>query len=385
MDSMYLVYFFLATILFFGASYTGKDAWNEEYTSLRQTKILQGITAIGIALHHMAQKTCAPWHPRQYVVHGLDLFVSMGHLFVAIFLFCCGLGLYKSLHSKQNYLTGFCKRRILPLVIAFFLSEWIYTIVRLLMGEEMEPIKILWYLSGLHMANPNAWYIIVIPFFYLVFWIAFRSCNKEGVAIFWVLVFTISYTFVGACIDHQYDWWMRGEWWYNSIILFPLGLIFGKYEQKVTSFIKKGYWFWLVISFVALFALTRWSDYMINNVWGYYGEWGDPLKIQHRLLSAASQWLVCIVYVAFWFFLMMKIKFGNKILVWMGSLTLEFYLMHGMFVEMFGYNFLDVSKSITYIKDVPVYMLTVLVCSVLATLLFSWLWKVTRKRLIRNM
>ena len=175
MDWMYLFYFLLALVLFFGAKSTGRGQWNEEYTSLKQTKILQGITALGIALHHMAQKTCAPWHPTAFTVHGLDVFVPVGYLFVAVFLFCSGLGLYKSFKTKPDYLKGFFRRRILPIIIAFYLSEFIYTGIRLIMGERMNLITILWSLSGLHMANFNAWYVVVIPFFF-----AETECRPES-------------------------------------------------------------------------------------------------------------------------------------------------------------------------------------------------------------
>ena len=375
MDWMYLFYFFLALLIFFGAKGMGRGNWNGEFTSLKQTKILQGITALGIALHHMAQKTCAPWHPAKYAVHGLDPFIPMGYMFVGVFLFCSGLGLYKSLRTKPDYLKGFCRRRILPVVIAFYLSEFIYTGVRLLMGEQMDLTKILWYLSGLHMANFNAWYVIVIPFFYLAFWAAFRLCRREGAAIFLVFAFTLAYTVLGAFIDHQSDWWMRGEWWYNSIILFPLGILFGKFEKQVTRFFRKGYWFWLLFFFAGIFLLFRQSEWLNNHTWGYYGEWGDPLKVAHRLMSAGMEWLVCVFYVGFCFLLMMKVKFGNKALAWLGSVTLEFYLMHGIFVELFGYNFLDITKSIIYIKSVPLYITVVLACTVPSVLLFRLLRK----------
>ena len=111
MDRMYLVYFLLGLLFFFGARLACRNEWNEDYTSLKQTKVMQGITALFIALHHMAQKTCAPWHPTRYTVHGLDVFVPLGYLFVGVFLFCSGLGLYRSLHSKPDYLKGFFRRR----------------------------------------------------------------------------------------------------------------------------------------------------------------------------------------------------------------------------------------------------------------------------------
>ena len=64
MDWFYLLYFLLGLLVFFGAISFGKGIWNEEYTSLKQTKSLLGITAFGIALHHLAEKTCAPWNPK---------------------------------------------------------------------------------------------------------------------------------------------------------------------------------------------------------------------------------------------------------------------------------------------------------------------------------
>ena len=375
MDWMYLLYFLLGVLIFFGARCEKRGEWNEEYTGLRQTKTLLGVTALGVALHHMAQKSCAPWHSPQVIVHGLDLFVPMGYMFVGVFLFCSGLGLYKSLKSKPDYLKGFFKRRVLPIITAFYLSEIIYTAIRLLMGEKMDFTTLVWYLSGLHMSNFNAWYVIVIPFFYLAFWAAFRLCKKEGWAVFFVYLFTLGYAVLGAFIDHQNEWWMRGEWWYNSIILFPLGLTFGKYEKQVTAFLKKGYYFWLPLSFLLIFLLYWQSEWLNGNVWGYYGEWGDPLKVPHRLLSAGFQWLSAIAYTAFCFLAMMKISLGNRALSWLGGVTLEFYLMHGIYVELFGYDFLGFTKSIVYIRNVPLYILTVLSCAIPATVLFRLLLK----------
>ena len=385
MDWMYLFYFFLALLLFFGAKGAGRGNWNEEYTSLKQTKILQGIMALFIALHHMAQKTCAPWHPSTYTVHGLDPFIPIGYVLVGVFLFCSGLGLYKSFKTKPDYLRNhFFRKRILPIVIAYYLSEWIYTVVRLLMGQKMKTVEIFWYLSGLHMANENAWYLIVIPFFYLAFWAAFRFCKKEGIAIFLVFAFTLGYTVLGAFIDHQDDWWMRGEWWYNSIILFPLGILFAKFEKPLTRFFRKGYWIWLVFFLAAFLLLLQQSEWLNNNRWGYYGEWGDRLKVEHRLMSAGLQWAVAVFFTAFCFQLMMKVRFGNKALAWLGGMTLEFYLMHGMFVEMFGYSFLDVAKSLVYIKNVPLYIVAVLACSIAAAFLFRLLLNLITRPLIKK-
>ena len=54
MDWMYLVYFSLAVLIFFGSKGMGRGNWNDEFTSREQTKILHGVMALGVALHHMA-------------------------------------------------------------------------------------------------------------------------------------------------------------------------------------------------------------------------------------------------------------------------------------------------------------------------------------------
>ena len=366
---MYLFYFLLAALLFFGAQYMSD--WNDSYTTRDQTIVLRGAMALGVALHHMAQKTCAPWHPYQYRVHGLDPFLHVGYLFSSVFLFCSGMGLYRSLRQKPDYLKGFPRKRILPIIIAFYLSEILYTAVRLAMGRRMDAITAIWYLSGLHMANPNAWFVVAIVFLYLIFWTAFRRCRREGIAILSVALFALAYAALGATVGHQDNWWMQGEWWYNSIMLFPLGLLFGKYENQITAFLKKGYLFWLILSFAATLLLFRQSEWINNNGWGYYGTGG----ISRSLMSAGLQWCVATAFTSCCFLLMMKIRFGNRALSWLGSESLGFYLMHGLFVEFFGYNFMDISKSVIYIRNLPVYIAVVLACSALATLLFGRVWR----------
>ncbi len=374
MDWLDLVYFLLGALIFFGAVSCGGE-WNGEVTSLKQTKALQGIAALGVAFHHMGQKTCAPWHDRPVIVHGLDFFVPIGFLFVGVFFFCSGLGLYRSFRTKPGYMKGFCRRRILPVVLAFYLSEIIYTAVRLALGEKMAVRDVLWYLSGLHMANFNAWYVIVIPFFYLVFWLAFRYCRREGAAIAWVTGFSLAYAVLGAYLGHPDGWWMRGEWWYNTIMLFPLGLLFGKYEKPVLAFFRKGWWLWLAISFAAMIGLYRLSVLAKDFWWGYYRGIYDRSRVWCSLGTAAMEWLASLAAVWFCFVLMMKVKLGNRVLAFFGGITLEFYLMHGLFVELFGYNFSDVANSACYIRSVPLYILVVLACSVPAALLFRLAWK----------
>ena len=84
-----------------------------------------------------------------------------------------------------------------------------------------------------------------------------------------------------------------------------------------------------------------------------------------------SQMAVSCAFVFLVFLLNMKIKIGNKVLKFMGALTLEFYLIHGLFVELFGYDFLEMRPSIHYIRNVALYLLVVIALSVPAAVLLQ--------------
>ena len=87
------------------------------------------------------------------------------------------------------------------------------------------------------------------------------------------------------------------------------------------------------------------------------------------------QWLLCIAYTAVNFLFLLKVRLGNRLLTLLGSVTLELYLMHGMFVEMFGYDFLEEVPSIRYIRNVPLYIVVVFACSIPATYVYHVVWK----------
>lgn len=375
MDGTYIVYFLLGALLLFGARYAGRKKWNEDPFSLKQTKALRGFTAVCIMFHHMSQKTGAPWHNPAFIVQGLEPFVPVGYYFVAVFLFCSGFGLYKSYKTKPDYLKHFGRNRILPVVVAFYLSEWIYIGVRALMGQKMSLSQILYYAVGVQMANTNAWYVIAVLFFYLFFYLPFRFCKREGTAIAWVAAGLLAYIAVGTLTDHN-NWLMCGEWWYNTALVFLLGILFGKYEKTLTERAKKGYWLWLALAFAAMFLLFRLSAHLADDLGWYYGEnWRDPLKVLHRWIVALTQNLASFFYVCFLFLAMMKIRIGNKLLGILGGLTLEIYLIHSMFVEMFGFDFSEVVPSIVYIKNVGLYVLVVAACTAVATFFFHLLYK----------
>lgn len=370
MDKLvYLYYPLVLLLLFWGSKWYGCKQWNEEFFSLDQSKMWQGFFAVCIMLHHAGQKTCAPWLQKWYIRPGLDFFVPIGYFLVGFFLLCSGYGLYVSWKRKENYLKGFIRRRVLPLVVAFYVTEWIFLVVRLLMGEKIDTPRIIYYIIGLQQANPNAWFVIAMPIFYLMFYLCFRFIKKEGWAITGVFALILCWVLIGCATDHN-DWWMKGEWWYNSALFFPLGLLFGKYKDGFVRVMKKCWWPAIILCVVLGFGLYYLAEYA-RNAYGYYCEWNKVFseRFLRRIVTVLAEQGPELMFVLFFVLLGMKVKIGNKVLAFMGAVTLEFYLIHALFIDLFGFNFFDVVKSLKYIKNVFLYTLVVAACSIPATLL----------------
>ena len=99
---IYIVYPVLLIVLFWGCRIYGRGKWNDEFLSLQQTKAFLGFAALLIMFHHVGQKTSASWIDRKYYIPGLEFFVPIGYILVAVFTFCSGYGLYKSFKSKPD-------------------------------------------------------------------------------------------------------------------------------------------------------------------------------------------------------------------------------------------------------------------------------------------
>jgi membrane-bound acyltransferase YfiQ involved in biofilm formation len=369
-QAIYLVYVALPVILLWGAKFSGKR-FNDGFLSLEQTKAIQGFLAICIMLHHIAQKTCASWiQPQTRIVHGLDMFVPIGYLLVSVFLFFNGYGVYKSYHTKENYLEGFIKKRILPVVLALYTTTVIFFIARLLVGEKMDAKQVILYLTSIQLCNPNTWYVIVLPFFYLAFYFSFKFIKKDGLAVLATTAFVVLYMLLGTKIDHN-DYWIRGEWWYNCVFLFPVGIIFAKFEDKIIPHLKKHYWVYLVAALLLFYPLYIYSGF-ICNIFGYYGDnWGAPDTVFRRRVSLLSQVFLTTEFVFTVLLINMKVAFGNKFLKFMGTITLEFYLIHGLYVELFGWQFDGGVPSPHHIKYVLVYVLVVFALGVPSAMLLK--------------
>lgn len=349
-----LWYIFLVAILFGGVKLCKNKTWNEENMSFNQTKCYLGFCAVIIAFHHIAQATCASWLNPKYIRHGLDIFVTAGYPMVAMFLFCSGYGLYKSAKSKPDFFKRFIPVRIIPILIPTLLTMLVYIFFRYWR-------KIPFYIDSPFAVNghetwhPYIWYVPCIILLYILFYIGFGLFKKDSIGILVVTIGIVGY--IIFCIKLRY-----GTWWFNTAHMFLVGILVSKYEDKFFESCKKLY----VLRLIGTTILCVLFWFLGDNAGGIY------LMVFHHpydfvygyrcdLVAAIFQFLYCLAFMSLYYLISMKLKVGNPVLSFLGKFTLEFYLVHGIFIHMFGYRMIeDNVKPIYYIENVPLFVLVVI-------------------------
>lgn len=346
-----IVCYLFIVLFFWGGSnkFGKKDEFNEDFTSLEVMKSLRGIAALGVMLHHISQ---------EYLLQEngvLSAFVNAGVYFVAIFFFCSGYGLIKSLDTKKDYLKGFISKRIIrAIVIPFYVNVLIYGILMFIVKIHLDKTQWVTNLLGVTMMNRYAWFPIVLAILYLVFYICFRFIKNRPVCFVIIFLFMVALGML-FCVEGHYAWWygpknwwmdenfwengiqwwqneqilwFNGEWWVNSAPAFLSGLIFANYEKQIVAFFKKNYMlkFHVLLAITALlYGLSAFGQ----SKFGYWTEWnGNGPAIGDKVITYFMQIPLLIVVPFTIFMLMMKYHVKNPVWAFFGKYSLHTYLMN---------------------------------------------------------
>ena len=375
-------YVLLLLLLFFGVKFCKKKMWNEDNMSFDTTKCFLGFCAVVIVFHHISHMTCASWVNPKYVRHGLDIFVTAGYPMVAMFFLCSGFGLYKSAKAKPDFFKRFIPVRFIPILIPTCLTMLVYIYFMYL---KKIPYKIdsPFAINNHDTWHPYIWYVPCMLLLYLLFYIGFDLIKKDWAGILVVAAGTALY--IVFCIVFHY-----GTWWFNTPHMFLLGIILAKNEEKIFAWCKKLYALKLAIVLI-LFPIL-W--FLGNNAGGLYlmifkHQYNGVYGYRSEIIACIFQVLYTLVFASMYYLLSMKIKVGNKVLAFFGKFTLELYLVHGIFLHMFGYYMLvQGKKPFFYIENVSLYTLVVFALSIPVSfglsLLDKQVGKLLRPKKIKN-
>lgn len=325
-----------------------KGEFHEDFLSLKQSKIMQGVAAVGIIIHHLTQ------HITQYGMEykgPISYFIFTGIFFTSIFFFCSGFGLMTSLQKKPNYLDTFLKKRLSAVLIPFLVSNVLYTVgVGLYFGTVGSVTEMIKCLVGIRLINTNTWFLVEISILYLAFYFIFRFIKKTDKAMAAMSIFVVALILFSLLLGHDTSesggHWFMGEWWYNTTIFFLAGMFMARYYDKVVAFLKKHYR-WLLPVSIVLFIVLFWGQIIVLSVFGYYQEWEGHPGYGAKMITLLYQNLSCVVWLGMILLLSMKIKIQNVLLYLLGEISLALYIVHEL-VKVF------VTHSV-YVGDVQIF------------------------------
>lgn len=368
-------YVALIVLLFFGTKVCRKKTWNEENMSFEQTKAYLGFCAVIVVFHHISQATCASWLNPRYIRHGLDIFLTAGYPMVAMFFLCSGYGLYKSAKTKPDFFKNFIPARIIPILIPTLLTTLVY-IFFMYWRHIPFTIDSPFGVNSHNTWHPYIWYVPCIILMYLLFYIGFGLIKNDLAGILVVAGGIVGY--IIFCIRLHY-----GTWWFNTPHMFLVGILIAKYEKTFFEKCKKLYVLRLIGTILIFPVLWFLGDnaggiYLTVNKLPY--DFVNGYKCD--LVSCIFQVLYTLAFMSLYYLISMKLKIGNKVLGFLGKFTLELYVIHGIFIHMFGYRMInDGVKPVYYIENVSLFVMVVLILSIPTSYALSILDKKVGKAL----
>lgn len=413
----YTVYVLILALFIWGGKFAGfkKDQFHEDSTSLETMKSLRGFAAIGVILHHISQEGAFQWASGGYNKPGeLSIFVNAGFLFVAIFFFCSGYGLIKSLETKPDYLNGFMKKRVLKtLVIPYYVSILIYGIARFASGEKLPVAQWITNILGFTMMNEYAWYPIIAAILYTAFYLIFKKIKNQKIC-FTLMAAVILLLGMIFCVNGHFAWWagpknwwlnsaselrqkwwtqqklfwISGEWWINSCPALFIGMIFARFENKIREWFQKFYWGKLVLVIV-ITAATYFLSGFGQWKFGWWSEFsGNGPDIGNKIATYFCVIPYSMMFTIFLFTIMLKYKVSNPVSRFFGKFSLETYMMN--LIPLTAFRFLIYQPhpqfgSAPFYKaghyNLAIYFAVVFAATILLGMLYKFLCGLIQKRI----
>ena len=285
-----------------------------DYLSNKSTKSLKGLLALLIIFHHISQKITTG--------ENFSNFEYMGRYIVALFFFLSGYGLYFQYSNNATYMENFLKKRLVRIFIPFFVFIVIYVIYRATLGEVVNVDFFLSFWKEHSNIIYNGWFINSIIVLYVIFYVSFVRKDSK-IAVYKLVFLTLVYIFWKAYQNH-------GDWEYVSIMAFLLGVFWMKNRVSIDKLLEKNYFIFLVSFSILMYAFHHYEDIMknigITNKYVYYGIVGN---------------LCTMIFVVYFLLLTNKLNFSNKYLDFLGDISFEIYMIHGLVMHYLGKFFVS--------------------------------------------
>ncbi len=275
-----------------------------------------------------------------------SLLTALAYLIVGMFFFLTGYGLRESLKAKPFYKESFWQNRVIPFYVDCLIFIAIYTVYRFITGAEVAIVGLVGSATMFDTYVINGWYLQVAMLVYLAFGFAWRFDDKYelpilcGLLILYIMICVVS----GAPMTRT-----------QSILGLPLGYMWSAKKVKIDQKLQKYDWLVAVFSFI-LMTVTI-----------FIGGWYTT-GISQLLIKALS----VLFFIIFCLCILRCVPIQCKLISFLGKLSLEIYVIHGLFIELFGQKIDTWSRTCMFLMEV-------LICSIVAARLLHWVINAVNK------
>ena len=203
--------------------------------------------------------------------------------------------------KKPDYIKGYIPKRMVRLYVPFLISFLFCNIVLLISGHNFSAND---FLGAIILSLPNTlnWYLKVQLAFYLLFYIFAKIYNDPKKIIVLIYACCLVYMVIGVITGID-------NFWYESCYMFPVGMTFAIYKDKIYNFIDQNYWLKLILS-VLVFVISSIPVYFYGGVFA------------EILFVIGFMQLLVVICVRF--------RGNSQIAAYLGTLSLEIYLAHAI-------------------------------------------------------
>lgn len=292
--------------------------------SKNNTLCLKGIMAIMVLSHHLYQYS-GLFH--NSIIGAL--FQDFGYIAVAVFFFLSGYGLSFSYRNKgKKYLDSFLRNRVLVLYCYVLFLVLLYTGYNILLGNTVSWEIILQSLTYGETVIKLGWYLQTILILYITFFLIFSAKWNEKTKYVGMVIVVLIYC--GLCILFQ-----ASITRYITIINFLIGM-FSDYKcKRAETPPNLNVYFTFLLGTVLIFF----ARYII-----------DIPVLKYFLLM-----LLCVCFVISVIMTVQFIKIDYKITRLLGKISLEIYVIQGLFLSFFRSELFYIKNSYIYVSVVTIF------------------------------
>lgn len=266
---------------------------------------LKGLSILIIVFHHIVDMYINTNIVIKYVL-GITAPIA-----VAFFLLMSGYGVFLSLKKNNESASHKILKLCLRLYITFFICYTIYLLfikfLNIAVLNNHNILKTVWCYLSMTLQPHSMWYLKIQLLAYLSLFLALKYVPKHINLFLWILwLFEVGISIIKG----------TQGCWYASSLAFPFGVFIASNYNKVSNFVEKNKINIIItsITFFILLLLIHWKYKII-------------------LLSL----LGCFIILS----ISNIIRAGNKVLINIGKLSLDLYILHLVIMNLIKYSFIN--------------------------------------------